>query len=209
VLKNVFFIVCMFGFSACRINLFPELVSTTKYSASFPVKILDPVCEVPEATIYFSGLSVSDPFQGKRVILESESGRYVLLDTVEWGARFVDLFNQSYENGIRKAFRNYRSIQLLAAESGVASTVEVSFRLISHELRRDKNTQLAEIESKGILRILHLLDQKEVYYNLQSTGKLEHADEEQIMRVVRLNLRKLSSKSYRKLEKELCLYANM
>ncbi len=198
-------------FSGCQIRLLPDYAPVKKFSTSFTSPVFEPNCTFSSSasfspTVYFSGATVADPFQGKRVLVENEIGEIVLISSVEWGARFEDLFSRSFEEGLRVSFSEYPEITVLSPESGMESDIEFSINLNRHFLKdkASKKKNKKKIYTTAVMRIYSAGSNTEKYFRLRAKTELKDNSAESYIEAIRRNVKKISVKSYEAILGEIC-----
>jgi ABC-type uncharacterized transport system auxiliary subunit len=190
--------------SGCHIRLLPEFTPARKFTSSFSMSEFENTCTLSPLSIYFSGALVSDPFQGKRVVVESESGELVFFKSVEWGARFEDLLGRSFEDGLRVALGGYTEVRVLSPESGAESDFDIGIHLTGNSVRDVGGKESRNIKSTAIFRIYRGMFQDERYYILSAESPLSDLTEDSYVHAIRSNVKMLSTESYTKLLLHLC-----
>jgi ABC-type uncharacterized transport system auxiliary subunit len=192
--------------SGCQIRLLPEISPANKFTTSFTPPVFDRVCELPPVAVYFSGAMVSDPFRGKRVVVENESGEVFLVKGVEWGARFEDLLGRTFEDGLRTALSGFPSMIVLSPESGAESNFDIGINLTRHLLIEFKTDHgiVKAIRSSAILRIFEGRVSSEQYYVLSGESTLKDLSGNSYIEAIRENIRAISIEGYGKLVNYMC-----
>lgn len=215
----ILLLISLFSLSACQIRLLPEFPEVKKFSTNFSPLPLERKCgNITEKRLYVSDVLVSDPFQGKRVLFENEKGELKFLKTVEWGARFADLVNRSFEGGLREAFASYPEVKILSSESAAASDFDIGLRIERHILGAELPENGTGIKEKSVIKTKALLRLYNVKKQIEDYVVIEHATilplnavefdsntaSKEIVDALRGNIEHVSKRSYEHIEQVLC-----